>query len=72
MTVDDAQKLVISKMKPDLQFNPLEEIMDEPSNRSDTQMQRRSQMSMSSVVDSIKESIIESAKQKKIDSNKVP
>ena len=72
MSVDDAQKLVISKMKPDLQFNPLEEIMDEPSNRSDTQIQRRSQLSMSSVVDSIKESIIESVKQKKIDSNKVP
>lgn len=49
-------------MKPDFQFNPLEEIMDEPSNRSDTQLQRRSQMSMSSVVESIKESIIDSAK----------
>ena len=59
-------------MKPDFQFNPLEEIMDEPSNRSDTQLQRRSQMSMSSVVESIKESIIDSAKQKKIDQHKVP
>ncbi len=59
-------------MKPDFQFNPLEEIMDEQSNRSDTQLQRRSQMSMSSVVESIKESIIDSAKQKKIDQNKVP
>lgn len=36
MSVDDAQKLVLSKIKPDSDINPLDDSIDEPSSRADT------------------------------------